>query len=92
MMACRVAVLLDSVDLRDIRVIEGRDDLRLALEAGEPFRVFGKRGGQNFDRDLAIEACILCAKDLAHSAGAQRREHLVAPKTSSRGDHMVERL
>ena len=39
------AVLLQAVDLRDVRVVERREQLGLALEPGQPVRVVGERVG-----------------------------------------------
>jgi hypothetical protein len=45
--------LLEPVNLRDVRVIEGRERLRFALESRQPIGVAGKRLGQDLDRDVA---------------------------------------
>ena len=38
------ATLLDAVNLRDVRMIERREDVRLTLEAGHAISVGGERG------------------------------------------------
>ena len=48
-----VGALLDAVDLRDVRVVQAGEELRLALEAGEPLRIGGEPFGQDLERDLA---------------------------------------
>ena len=54
-----------------------RDDARFALEARERLRVVGETLGKNLDRDVALQPRVPGAIHLAHSAGAERREHLI---------------
>jgi len=61
---------LESVQMRDVRVIEGREHSRLPLEAGEPFGVLRESSGQDLDRDIAPELGVLRAIDLAHATRA----------------------
>ena len=42
-----VGGLLDAVDLCNVRVIQRREDLRFALEPGEPLRISGHRRGEH---------------------------------------------
>ncbi len=65
------AVFGQIVDSRDAGVIEGRQDARLAFEAGEAFGVFGKRLGQNLDRYLATELGVLGPIHRSHAALAE---------------------
>jgi hypothetical protein len=58
-------------------VIERGQHLRFALEAGQSFRISGERGGQDLQRDVAIESRIARAIDLAHSAFAQFGQNLI---------------
>src|SRR6266436_897347 len=46
---------LKSVNRRDMRVIERRENVCLALKPGEAFRVGGKRIRQELQRDVATE-------------------------------------
>jgi len=46
----------DVEERADVRVVEGGDRPRLALEAGAEDLVAGKTLGQDLDRDLAPEA------------------------------------
>ena len=46
---------LEAVDLRDVRVIQGGERLRFALEASQPVRISPKRLGQDLDGNIAIE-------------------------------------
>ena len=52
----------------------------------EPVGVGGERRGQHLDRDLAAEPRVARAVDLAHPAGAERRDDLVGPQASA-GHH-----
>ncbi len=76
--------LLDAVDLRDVRVVEGGEDLGLALEAGQAVAagpgVAREMGRQDFDGDVAIELGVAGAIDLAHRAGAEGADDFVDAK------------
>ena len=43
-------------------------------------------GGQHLDRDVAAEAGVARAVDLAHPAGAEKAEDLVRPETRTHRD------
>ena len=73
----RFAAGLDAIDLRDVRVVELRQQLRLALEARETLLVLGERCRQDLDRDFALEPRVVRAVDLAHAAFAQLGGDLV---------------
>jgi hypothetical protein len=60
------------VQRADVRVVEGGDALRLALEAGTELRVGRQLRRQQLERDLAIEARVARAVNLAHAARAER--------------------
>ena len=49
---------LQSVDLRDVRMIELRQDFRFALEAREALGVARHRGRQHLDCDVALQVRI----------------------------------
>ena len=67
----RLAGLFDAVDRGDVRMVEARQHLRLALEAREALRV-GREGlGQDLDRHLASELRVRGAIDLSHAADAE---------------------
>ncbi len=63
-----------------------RDRTRLALEAGERVGVARELLGEDLDRDLAVEAVVAGAVDLAHPPGPQRREDLVTAEQSVRDE------
>ena len=64
--------LLEPVDRGDVRVVEGGEEVRLALEAAEALGVLRDLGRQHLDRDVAAEVRVGGAVDLAHAAGAER--------------------
>ena len=61
----------DRVDRCDVRVIEGGEDLRFALETGQPLGIRGDRFGQHLDGHLTAELAVLGAIDLPHAAFAE---------------------
>ena len=69
--------LFEAVDVRDVRVIEGRQRLRFACEPRQPVGVAGERVGQDLQRDVAIELGIARAEHLAHPAGADAGDDFV---------------
>ena len=79
----RAPAVFKPVDRRNVLVIQRGQDLRLALEAGEPVRVEGERFGKNFERDVAVELRVARAVHLAHTADAKRIAHLVRSEPSS---------
>ncbi len=56
------------VDVRDVRMIEGRGRLCLANEAFHPFAIRGNLGRQKLQRNFTIEFCVLRQINLTHSA------------------------
>ena len=73
----------DVVDRADVRVRKLRDRPGLPLESLP--RLGGKRemGRQHLDRHRAFESRVPGPVDLAHPAGAERREDLVGAETGS---------
>ena len=70
---------LEAVDVGDVRVIERREQLGLALEARQALGVRRERGRQHLDRHVAVELRVGGAIHLAHPARAERRDDLVWP-------------
>ena len=60
----------EAVDLRDVRVIERGERLRLAVEARQTVGIERELGGQDLQGDVAPELGIAGAVHLAHSARA----------------------
>src|SRR5262245_3266932 len=78
-----VARLLESKNLRDVRVVERRQGLGFALEAGHPVRVHRKRLGQDLDRHIAIQPSIARLVDLSHPARAKSGDNFVRTEARS---------
>jgi hypothetical protein len=78
------AWFLHAVDLRDVRMVERREHLRLALEAREPFGIVCEQIRQDFEGDVAIEARIARAIDLPHAPGAEAVRHLTGAEPGAR--------
>jgi hypothetical protein len=74
----------DVVEGADVRVLERRDRLRLALEALA--HLLGGREvlGQDLERDRPVEPGVLGAVDLAHPAGAERGDDFVGTEARAR--------
>jgi hypothetical protein len=69
------------VDAEDVRVRERGERLGLALEAREHRGIASERGGEDLERDVAIELEVARAVDLAHAAGADGRDDFVRPES-----------
>ena len=73
------SVFFDSVDGRDIRVVETGQHLRFALEPGDPIRIGGEGVGQDLQSDIAAELGVGGAIDLAHPALPDEGGDFVVP-------------
>ena len=64
---------------------ERRDDAGFALEARERLGALDEVLGKHLHGDVTLQPCVAGAIDLAHAAGADRREELVRsePRASS---------
>ena len=67
----------DPVDVRDVRMVERREHLRLAFESRQPLGIVGEQVGQDLERDLAAQLGVAGAVDLAHAARAKRASDLI---------------
>ena len=76
------ARLLQAVDVRDVRVVQRRENFGFALKAGEPVGVRRDRRRQDFDRDLALQVGIGGAVHLTHAAHAEQGDDVI--RTESR--------
>ena len=65
-----VTRVLEPVDRRDVRVIEGGQHLRFPPETGETLRVLRDGGREHLDGHLAPELRVVRAVDLTHATGA----------------------
>ena len=75
---------LEAVDVGDVRMIEGGEQLGLALKTGEPFAVLRQLGGEHLDGHVAVELRVPCTVHLAHPTGADGRGDLVRPEADAR--------
>ena len=71
----------------DVRMVELGDGARLALEAGAHLGCRGQVRGQHLDGDVAAQARVVGAVDLAHAARAERGEDPVGTERRARGQH-----
>jgi hypothetical protein len=61
------------------------DRLRFALKPGEPLRTVGRRGGQDVERDPAMQLRVFRCVDVAHPAAAEGTHDAVTVKSTA--DH-----
>ncbi len=78
----------DVVDGQDVRVIELPGGARLLLEAMQPAAIGREASRDQLDRDVAAEAWIARAVDLAHAAGAEPAEHFIRTDEGPGGNGM----
>src|SRR5262249_47238842 len=66
-----VVALLDAVDVRDVGMVQRRQDLRFAAEPRKTIRIVCNGGQQNLDGDAAIQLRIVRVIHSAHPAFTQ---------------------
>jgi hypothetical protein len=76
-----VFVLLDAVNRRNARIIQGSQHLGFTLKPRYPLGITGKCLGQYLDRDFALELQVPRPVDLAHAPRAQRTDDFVISKS-----------
>ena len=76
--------LLETIDSRNVRMIQGCEDFRLTLKPREPLGVAGERLRQDIERNLALKARVARTVDLPHAAGAERTRDLIDDDTGAR--------
>ncbi len=79
----RAAGLLQAEDLRDVRMIEGGQRLRLALEAHQAIGVRRERLGRHLQRHVAIELRVAGAVNLTHTADPDEGDDLVGAEPAA---------
>lgn len=84
------AALLETENLRDVGMVEGRQRLRLALEAHQAIGIAGNRFGQHLQRHVAIELGVAGAIHLAHPAGSEQGDHVVGADAGAGGERHVQ--
>src|SRR4029077_8564481 len=67
-----LAGVLESVEVRDVRMVQRGEDSGFPFEAGEAVWVLCERLRQDFDGDVASEFIIPRAVDLAHPTHADQ--------------------
>jgi hypothetical protein len=67
------------VDRKDVRVIEGGDSPRFAVETREAVGVVRRRVREHLEGNLSTEAVVSSAIELAHASPRQGSEDLVGP-------------
>jgi hypothetical protein len=75
--------VFEAVHMRDVRMVERREQLRLAFEADQPVLVGRQGGRQHLDRDAATEPGVGRPIDLSHAAFAELGGNLVGPQTET---------
>ena len=78
-------VFLDGEDGDDVRVVERGDDLGFPLEARQTVGVSRESVGKNLQRNITIQFRVACTVDLAHPAGAERRDDFIGTEARSSG-------
>ena len=76
-------LILDRIERDDVRVVEAGDRARFVFEARQAFGVSGHIGRQHLERDVATEAHVPRPIHLAHAAGAERRDDVVATESGA---------
>ena len=76
-------LILDRIERDDVRVVEAGDDAGFMFESRQAFRVRGYAGGQYLERNVTTEAAIPRPIHLAHAAGAERRDDVVATESGA---------
>lgn len=64
--------VFDGVDVRDMRMVQRRERVGLALESREPFAVIRERIRKNFECNVAIKSSVARTVHLPHAADAER--------------------
>src|SRR6185503_7921084 len=81
-----VAFAADVIENADVRMVQIRDGVGLALEALAQFRPVGEMTAEDFNRNHAAESRIAGTIYLAHAAGPDGRQHLVWAKALTGSD------
>ena len=73
------------MDLRDVRMVQAGEDLRLTLKPCQPIRIAGKRFGQDLQRHLPVQLGIGGLIDLSHPALADEGGDVVVAESGADG-------
>ena len=83
---------LQPIDVRDVRMVQRREQFGFPLESHEAIGVAGHRGGQHFDRDLTLQAGVGGAVNLSHAADPEGGHDRVRAEASAGGQRHVGRI
>src|SRR4029077_4428317 len=78
-------VVADVIKRADVRMRQMRNRLCLTLEADLELCVLCEFGGQNLDRDVAVQPRITCPVDLSHAARSDWSDDFGGPRESAGG-------
>ena len=82
----RAASFFDAVDLRDVRMIESGERLRLTREPREAIPIRSEERRHNLQCHIATELGVACAVNLAHAARAEHRNNFVRADSGAGGE------
>jgi hypothetical protein len=74
----------EPVNLRDVRVIERREEASFTLETGKAVRIGCEVGWEDLERDVPLESRVARPIHFAHAASANGRRDLVLTDARSR--------
>ena len=69
--------VLETVNVRDVRMVERGEHLRFAAEPGETVRIVRDGREQDFDRDVPVQLRIARPIDFAHPAHTEQGDDFV---------------
>ena len=78
-----VVSLFETVDSRNVRVVQAAEDVRLALEPSQPIRISRKRLRQDLQRHLPVQRGVGGLIDLAHPALADEGGYVVVGESGA---------
>ena len=81
-----VVGVLQAVDVRDMRMIQGRENLSLTLKPREAFRISSECFGEHFEGIVSLERHVVSAPDPAHAALADQGYHLIGTDAGAWAD------
>ena len=73
----------EAVDGGDVRMVQRREQPRLALQPRDPIRIVRQRRRQNLDGDFTMQPRVERTIDLAHATGVQRSEDAICSELES---------
>ena len=74
-----------AMDVRDVWMVQHRQDFSFTPESGEPLHISGQRSRQHLDGDLALQVGVGGAIDLSHAACADGGQDLIRAEARARG-------